>query len=78
MIIGAIEGANCCMKGDGKDVADLLVIRTPEGFVSAWHPTPQELLALNRGAAVHLHIVGGSHPPVYVGVAGVDSRIVGN
>lgn len=68
MLIGAIEGANCIMRGNGADVADLLVINTGEAFVSAWFPTPDELTALNAGAPVHLHIFGSVHPPVYVGV----------
>lgn len=68
MLIGAIEGANCIMKGNSPEVADLKVIRTQEGFISAWLPTPAELAALNRGAPVYLHIFGSSHPPVYVGV----------
>lgn len=69
MLIGAIEGANCLMRGNGADVADLRVINTGDCFISAWLPTPEELAALNAGAAVHLHIYGSSHPPVYVGVA---------
>lgn len=69
MLIGAIEGANCIMRGNGADVADLCVLRTEDGrFVSAWLPTPEELAALNAGAPVYLSIWGSSHPPVYVGV----------
>lgn len=37
-------------------------------MVTAWHPTPKELEALNAGAAVHVHIIGTSHPPIIVGV----------
>lgn len=68
MQIGVIEGANCRMKGNGEDVADLMVIRTEDGFISAWLPTPDELRALNAGAPVYLFIYGNGHPPVYVGV----------
>ena len=68
MQIGSIEGANCIMRGSGADVADLNVIRTDDGFISAWFPTPDELAALNNGAPVYLFIYGSGHPPVYVGV----------
>lgn len=33
-------------------------------MVTAWEPTPDELSRLNRGASVHLVIVGTQHPPV--------------
>ena len=69
MLIGVIEGANCIMRGNGDTVADLHVVRTTDGrFVSAWLPTPDELAALNAGAAVYLSIWADRHPPVYVGV----------
>lgn len=68
MQIGVIEGANCIMRGNGDDVADLHVVRDGNGFVSAWFPTPAELEALNKGAPVYLFIYGQSHPPVMLGV----------
>lgn len=37
-------------------------------IVSFWKPTPEELEALNKGAAVFLSIVGNSMPPVAIGV----------
>lgn len=37
-------------------------------MASAWEPTPEELAALNAGAPVILFVIGGVHPPVYVGV----------
>jgi hypothetical protein len=37
-------------------------------MVTAWHPTPKELAALNAGAPVHVHIVGTAHPPIRVEV----------
>jgi hypothetical protein len=37
-------------------------------MVTAWFPTPDELVALNAGAAIHLHVVGTKHPPVMLGV----------
>lgn len=38
-------------------------------MLSAWEPTPAELVALNAGAKVLLRVVGQGHPPVmlYVG-----------
>lgn len=69
MLIGAIEGANVILRGDGNAVGDLPAVRTEDGrFVSAWLPTPAELAALNAGAPVYLSIWGNNHPPVYVGV----------
>ena len=40
-------------------------------WTSYWQPTPAELKALNEGRPVFLRVVGGGHPPVWVGVAGV-------
>ena len=37
-------------------------------MVSAWKPTQDELDALNQGAAIQVRLVGGSHPPIMVGV----------
>lgn len=51
------EVLNCTVGGD----------RTP-AMVTAWHPTPAELDALNRGAAVHVRLIGTGHPPIMVEV----------
>lgn len=40
-------------------------------MVSAWHPTPKELEALNKGAPVHVVVLGTSHPPIKVEVGEV-------
>jgi hypothetical protein len=37
-------------------------------MVTAWHPTPKELAALNAGAPVHVRILGVGHPPIMVEV----------
>jgi hypothetical protein len=37
-------------------------------MVTAWHPTPKELKALNAGAPVHVRLIGTSHPPIMVEV----------
>lgn len=51
------EVINCAVTGDG----------TP-CMVTAWHPTPDELAALNAGAAVHVRLIGVAHPPIMVEV----------
>ena len=72
MLIASIEGANFLLKGDGDTVADLRVIRTEDGrFISAWVPTPDELVRLNAGEPVYLSVWGNGHPPVSVGVKGL-------
>ncbi len=51
------EIINCKVGGEG----------TPS-MVTAWHPTPKELDALNAGAPVHVRLVGTGHPPIMVEV----------
>ena len=51
------EILNCKVNGEG----------TP-AMVTAWHPTPKELEALNAGAPVHVRILGTAHPPIMVEV----------
>lgn len=72
MIIGVIEGYNCVLIGNGKEVGDLHVIHDRErGCVtSAWHPTPDELRRLNEGAPVYVsqYNYGGAPMPLSVGV----------
>ena len=43
-------------------------------MVTAWHPTPKELEALNGGAPVYVRIVGISHPPILVEVGDVPEK----
>jgi hypothetical protein len=54
------ETINCTVNGEN----------TPS-MVTAWLPTPKELEALNKGAPVHVRILGTSHPPIMVGVGEV-------
>jgi len=51
------------------DIAD---VETADGnfMLSAWHPEPEELAALNAGGHVVLHIRGYSHPVVALSVIG--------
>jgi hypothetical protein len=81
MIPGHIEGANVCFKRPKDTTAeqcgDLWVRREAvdnhgEAWVmmtSAWIPTPEELAALNAGAAVILSIAGTTQPPVILTVS---------
>lgn len=39
---------------------------------TVWHPTPEELAALNRGGCVVLGIMGTQHPPVIMDVSEPD------
>ena len=40
-------------------------------MVTAWEPTPDELQRLNKGASVHLIVLGTQHPPVLVEVGDI-------
>jgi hypothetical protein len=42
-------------------------------MVSAWHPTPKELAAINAGAPVHVCLIGSQHPPIQVSVGDVPA-----
>lgn len=53
------EPVNCSVNG-----------LTPS-MVTAWLPTPKELDALNKGAAVHVRLLGINHPPISVEVGEV-------
>lgn len=80
MHIGRIEGATRTIgksQGyNGLPLRDELVNCTVNGdntpsMVTAWLPTPEELVALNAGAAIHVRILGSSHPPIHLGVGPV-------
>ena len=43
-------------------------------MTTAWLPTPAELAALNAGAAVHVRLLGVSHPPIMVEVGDVPAE----
>jgi hypothetical protein len=51
------ELINCTVDGEG----------TPS-MVTAWEPTPDELVLLNAGAPVLLRVLGTGHPPVMLTV----------
>lgn len=54
------ELINCKVGGEGVP-----------SMVTAWHPTPKELEALNAGAPVHVRLIGDAHPPIMVEVGEV-------
>lgn len=86
MQIGRISGATRVVgKGQGylglpvrDDVINCTVNgpNTPE-MVTAWLPTPDELAALNAGAAIHVHIIGTAHPPIIVDVGSEPDEAMG-
>lgn len=49
------EAVNCPVNGPD----------TP-AMVTAWHPTPAEIAALDAGAPILVRILGRSHPPIMV------------
>jgi hypothetical protein len=72
MQIGMIERATRIL-GKSQGYMGLPVRDTdlgPEGncMVSAWHPTPKEIAAINAGAPIHIYVLGTAHPPMMVGV----------
>ncbi len=77
MQIGRIRGATRTIgKSQGymglplKDVTINCTVNGPQtpAMVTAWLPTPKELELLNRGASVHVTILGQQHPPLMVSV----------
>jgi hypothetical protein len=82
MEIGRIEGATRVIgKSQGylglplRDVRISCAVNgadTP-AMMTAWIPSPDELAALNAGAAIHVTILGTAHPPIMVGVGPVPS-----
>lgn len=57
------EPINCTVNGPA----------TPS-MVTAWHPLPAELDAINKGAPVHVRILGTTHPPIMVTVGEVPQE----
>jgi hypothetical protein len=77
MLIGRIPGATRVLGKSqgylGLPLRDELIEEGVNGantpcMTTAWLPTPDELLRLNNGAAVHLRILGTAHPPVILEV----------
>lgn len=77
MMVARIEGATrVCGKDQGYfglPLRDEMVVDTAadtrcNSMTTAWLPTPEELVALNAGAAVHVLILGTMPPPMMVKV----------
>ena len=47
-----------------------------QGFVSVWRPSNAELRALVQGGTITLAVIGGSHPPVALGVQDTEGNLV--
>lgn len=48
-----------------EECCDLHVQRTDDNrVISAWRPTPEELVKINMGENIYLHICGPTMPPV--------------
>ena len=62
----------------GLPVKDEFIQAEGEGkipvMLTAWQPTPEELEALNKGASIHLRILGEGHPPVSMDVGPVPEE----
>ena len=80
MEIGRIEGATRVIGRSqgylGLPLRDEIIECAVTGpgtpcMVTAWIPSPDELAALNAGAAIHVRIIGAAHPPIMVGVGPV-------
>ena len=81
MIIGRIPNATRVLGKSqgylGLPLRDEVRNTTVDGetpvMVTAWEPTPDELERLNKGASVHLVVVGTQHPPVMLEVGAVHA-----
>lgn len=49
-----------------EECRDLHIRRDDASVWSFWQPNPEELLALNRGGAVALIVMGATHPPLSI------------
>lgn len=76
MIVAMIEHATRILgKSQGylglpvrDEISSCAVNGEVSSMVSAWEPTPEELIRLNAGAKIHLRLMGSSHPPVILEV----------
>ena len=49
-----------------EECADIHAFRDGKYVITAWRPTPEELVKINLGEPVYLMIVGATMPPVSV------------
>lgn len=52
----------------GLPVRDEVTANGRAAMVSAWFPTPEEMILIAAGAPVTLCIINNQHPPVSIGV----------
>lgn len=71
-VLGKLQGFRGLPIRDEK--AQAPIGATTNCMVSAWHPTPKELEALNAGAPVLVKILGTSHPPILVEVGQIPTE----
>ena len=73
MLIGRIEGATRVLGKSqgyiGLPIKDTVINCANHGpdtpvMITAWFPTPAELVALAAGAPIHVTILGRAHPPM--------------
>jgi hypothetical protein len=48
------------------------------GVWSYWKPTDEEIKAIAAGAMVRIGVLGFTHPPLHLGVDGVEDEGTGN
>ncbi len=86
MQVGAIEGATRVVGKSqgylGLPVRDELINCSVNGpntpsMMTAWIPTPEDLRALNAGAAIHVRILGTLPPPMNVLVGSPPEMVRG-
>lgn len=62
------------LKGNSADVGNLPAMLIPgEYFETHWEPTFDERKAILDGARIILRVMSPGHPPVALGVEGVDA-----
>ena len=74
-VIGKQQGYLGLPIRDGQMTCSIGGAETPT-MTTAWHPTPDELAALNAGAAIHVMLIGIQHPPIMVLVGSVPDPVI--
>ena len=72
MIIKSIEGATRVLGQSqgylGLPVRDIILPDGTPCMQTAWELTPEELIQVQAGAPIILHVLGTGHPPVIMSV----------
>lgn len=64
-----IKDANIILKSDQPGVMRLCAKAVDGCLVMRFEPTPQDLDVLNAGGAVEVWVMGGTMPPIALGVS---------